>query len=443
MIRAIFRSAWTWIVVLLFFGASQMIHRTPPVKKDSFFFDFSNVYSASRAWLHGENPYNIQDVFRAWDGSDHGKYLGSSIPANMATWCAVYPPSSLLMIAPLAALPAVPGHLLWFALCTALLAATFAALFSLCDLDDTKSRMLLIACAFASAPLQCAIEQTQPALPAASLVILAVWALAKDRPTLAGILLGAATAVKFQIGAPFILYYLLIRHWRVGTIAAILLGLATLIAVGRMEALGISTWWTDWQRNIAITLQPGGVNDPRPMGPFRNDMINLQTIVDVFVRGQVEISLCVLVILLPLVIGFARRVRLQRAAGVDLLALSLVAVLSMLPFYRRLYDSVLLLMLLAWAIAQLRTERRAMGVLVLALLGEFLLPIDLVLFVLRRTHRFDSSISSVVWQGIVVPHHAWGLLAIAIGTCCVFARQSAAELEAAKGPIIRPVLSIP
>jgi hypothetical protein len=449
MIQAVFRSAWTWIAVLLLFAASQMIHRTPPVKKDSFFFDFSNVYSASRTWLHGDNPYNIQDVYRAWDSSNHGKYLGSSIPANMATWCAVYPPSSLLIIAPFAALPAVPGHLLWFAFCIALLVATFAALFSLCDIDDTKSRLLLIASALASAPLQCAIEQTQPALPAASLVILAVWARSKDRATLAGVFLGAATAVKFQIGAPFILYYLFIRQWRLGAIAAILFAIAMLAAIGRMEALGIHTWWIDWQRNVALTLEPGGVNDPRPLGPFRNDMINLQTIVDVFVHQQVEIILCVMLIFLPLVISFVKCIRPQRAPGVDLLALSLVALLSMLPFYRRLYDSVLLLMLLAWAIARLRPSyqsgQRAMGILVLALLGEFLLPIDLVLFILHRSHRFDSSVPSIVWQGIVVPHHAWGLLAIAIGACYVFARQCKAEPAgvADKGAPIVPAISLP
>jgi len=420
MSRGVFRSAWTYIFILLLFAAAQIAHRTPPVRHDSFFFDFSNVYSASRAWLNGQNPYNINDVYTAWAGSNHGRYLGTDDPAGMRTWAAVYPPSSLLMIAPFAALSAVPGHILWVATSNALLIATFIALFSLAGIHDRLSRILLIACALASAPLQCAMESGQLALPSCALIILAVFAFSKDRQILAGILLGVATAMKVQVGAPFILYYLFIRQWRVATLAAILFAVATMATIARMESIGISTWSADWHRNVAMTLDLGQINDPRPGGPFRNDMVNLQTLLDVVIHRQLDINFCVVLLYMPLLVGFLSHVRPGRAAGTDLLALSLVAALSMLPIYRRLYDSVLLLMLLAWAIARLRTNERAIGIAVLALLGEFLVPIDLVPFILRRTHAFDSIISSPWWQGVIVPHHAWGLLVATVGASYIF-----------------------
>jgi hypothetical protein len=305
----------------------------------------------------------------------------------------------------------------------ALLIATFAALFSLSGLHDARSRLLLIACALASAPLQIGMESGQPALPAATLVILAVWAFSKDRLALAGILLGTATIIKLQIGAPFILYYLFIRQWRIGALASILFAVATMAAIARMQAFGINTWCADWHRNIAITLETGQINDPLPGGPWRNDMVNLQTLIDVVVRRQMEIDLCVLLLVLPLLVGFTARVRPTRMAGTDLLALSLVAAISMLPLYRRLYDGILLLMLLAWAIARLHTpNRRKMAIAALVMLGEFLLPIDLVQSVLRRTHWFDSMTSSVWWQGLIVPHHAWGMLILTAGTLCIFTR---------------------
>jgi len=286
----------------------------------------------------------------------------------------------------------------------------------------------------ASAPVQCAMESGQLALPACALVILGVWAFSKDRLILAGILLGAATAIKLQVGAPFILYYLFIRQWRVGTLAAILVAVATMVTIARLDSSGISNWWADWHRNVAATLDVGQINDPRPGGPFRNDMVNLQSVIDVVIHRQIDVNLCVLIIYLPLLIGFLSRVRPTRAAGIDLLALSLVAALSMLPLYRRLYDSVLLLMLLAWAISLLRTDERFYGLIILALLSEFLLPIDLVPFVLRRTHLFDSSVSSSWWQGVIVTHHAWGLLLVSFGAFFIFNYRTRPLIRARRQP---------
>ena len=411
-----------WIVCLLLLGVGQIVQRTPLVRTDSFFFDFSNLYSASRVWLAGKNPYDIQAVFRAWDGSDHGHYLGSSIARNMARWAAVYPPSSLLVIAPFAALPAVWGHLLWAGISIGLAIAALMALIWLCGLSDIRSRLLFVACALASAPFQCALQVGQPALPACAMVILAVWAFAGGRLALASILLGLATALKVQIGAPFIVYYLFIRQWRVGMLATILFALATLVAVGRMEALGITSWWAQWQQNMSATLQAGAVNDPRPGGPFRNNIVNLQTIFDVFVHRQLWIDTLVLLVFLPLLAGFVANVRREREAGRDMLALSLVGALSMLPAYHRLYDGLTLLMLLAWAIAALKTARPGMGRIMLLILSQFLLPVDLVPLVLRHTHRFDRIVPSTFWQAFVVPHHAWGLLILTIGTTLIFSR---------------------
>jgi hypothetical protein len=423
-IPALLCSQWTCIVILLAAAAAQMLHRSPPVQRGAFFCDFSNVYSASRAWLHGDNPYSIHQVYRAWQTSNHGPYLGSADEGGLRMWAAVHPPSTLLLISPLAALNAPAAHLLWIGIGITLLTATFFALFSLGGIHDTRSRMLLVACALASAPVECAIESGQPALPAAALVILAVWAFSKERIILAGLLLGLATALKLQVGGSFIVYYLFIRQWRVGTLAAAIFGFITLAAIARMHAFGIDHWWMDWHRNVAATLDPGQVNDPRPGGPWRNDMVNLQTLLDVALHPQFQINACVLMIFMPMLAGFLTRLRPGRAAGMDLLALSVVALLAMLPLYRRLYDNVLLLMLLTWAISNLQTRHRAFAIGVLAMLGEFLIPIDLVPFVLRRTHVFDSMVSSLWWQGLVVPHHAWGALIVAVGTWSIFYRRT-------------------
>jgi hypothetical protein len=427
MSRAILRSNWTWIVALSLIALAELAHRTPPIQRDAFFFDFSNAYSASRAFVLGHNPYDLRQIHEAWDSSRHGPYLGTDehdLQSAHTMWAAVHPPSTLLLLAPLAAMNAVPAHLIWVSFSAILLILAFFALFDLGGISDLPHRLLLVACGAALAPVQSAIECGQPALPAAAMIILAVWAYARDRDLLAGALLGLATALKMQLGGPFVLYYLFIRQWRVGTLASLIVVLATTAAIARLHAFGHGMWWAQWNHNLAVSLQPGQVNDPRPMGPWRNDMVNLQTLVDVLITEPIAIDFCVLLVFVPLLVGFLTHLRRGRSAGCDLLALSMVALISMLPLYRRLYDGVLLLMLLTWAIAKLKNREQSPAAIVLGLMSLLLIPIDLVPFVLRRTHAMDGLVRTLWWQGIIVPHHAWAILALSVGTLYVFSRRS-------------------
>ena len=416
MSRALFCSRWVWSSLLIVLAVAQLAHRTPPVRNDSFFFDFSNVYSASRAWIHGNNPYRIDAVYAAWGDSEHGQYLGTSRREGMRTWAAVYPPSSLLMFSLFASLNAVPAHVLWMACNCLLLGMTFPALMAMAGLRAWSLRVLLVAATLASAPIQCALGSGQPALPACALLILAIWAYWKNQLTLSAVLLGVAAAVKIQIGGPFLLYYLFLRQWRMVGLATLLFLVVSLLAIARMEAAGVNQWATDWQRNIAQTLEPGETNDPRPGGPFRNDMVNLQTLMTVAVHNEHIADALVVLVLMPMVTLFFSIVRPTHAAGSDLLKLSIVGLISMLPLYHRLYDGILLMMLLAWALTNLNGPRRYPALIALALLSELLIPIDLIPAVLHRTRFFDGMISSAWWQGIVVPHHAWGILFLAGGS---------------------------
>jgi hypothetical protein len=442
MSPAVFRSRWVASAVLIAVAVGQILHRTPPVRSDSFFFDFSNVYSASRAWISGQNPYRIETVLAVWSRSRHGTYLGTSRPEGMQTWAAVYPPSSLLVFAPFAMFRAVPAHLLWMALNCVLLAFTFPALFALAGLRSWSLRIMLIAATLASAPVQGALGSGQPALPACSLLIFAVWAYSRNKISLATVLLGLSAAVKIQIGGPFLLYYLFLRQWRLVSLATLLFLALSLLSIARMEWAGNDHWATDWQRNIAVTLEPKQINDPRPGGPFRNDMVNMQTLMDVVIHNEHIADAMVVVLLLPMVTLFFSIVRPARAAGSDLLKLSIVGLISMLPLYHRLYDCTLLMMLLAWALANLDGPRRGPAMIALALLGELLVPIDLIPALLHRTHLFDNSTSSMWWQGLVVPHHAWGILFLSTGSLALLRWVSLPHPAIAAAAVSQPDVSV-
>ena len=143
-------------------------------------------------------------------------------------------------------------------------------------------------------------------------------------------------------------------------------------------------------------------------------MINLQTLLYSATNSGVAVEVVVIVVLLPLAGVFLYRLRSAGRLDAELLAMSVVACLSFLPMYRRLYDATLLAMLATWALANLRTPARAAAMVTLLLLAELLVPIDLVPFVLRRAHHLDALTSTSWWQGLIVPHHAWGILALAV-----------------------------
>ena len=88
---------------------------------------------------------------------------------------AVYPPPSLVMLAPLAWLTAVPAHLAWLVLTLALFALFVMALWSMGELRDWETRLLLVACLLAAAPVQDTLASGQLGFPACAGVVLAAW----------------------------------------------------------------------------------------------------------------------------------------------------------------------------------------------------------------------------------------------------------------------------
>lgn len=424
------------VVLLLGSAIAQLAHRSPPVKKDSFLFDFSNVYSASRAWLAGTNPYRIQSVYAAWRSSAHGPHLGSPDPHAMRNWAAVYPPSSLVMLAPFAMLPAIPAHILWTAFNIAMLVVLVASVAELGKLRSWDDRLLLFACVLGSAAGLNALESGQPAMGACAGVALAAVAVCRGRPTTAGLLLGLAAALKFQVVLPFIVFYLFLRHWRVVLTAALTFALPMVIGIGRIESRGYH-WYADWRQNVSATLEPGAVNDPRPDGAFRNDMVNLQTLVSGISRSDAVATDLVLLVWIPLVLLYVQALLRCPEPESDPLALGTAAALALLPVYHRLYDATALVLLMAWALSPGMRRSRWGKVGLVLLMAELLLPIDLIPFVLRRTSVFDGVVHTSWWQGLVVPHHAWAILAITTWSVFTFRREQLAG-RVATVPLPRP-----
>jgi hypothetical protein len=397
------------IALLAIYNIAYVVKMSPPHVKDAFLFDFSNFYGGARAWIGGHDPYAMRQVYRAWQQSAPGPHLGLHDLEKTHLWAAIYPPSSLVMLAPLTILPALPAHLVWLAICITLFCVMCAMIISMARIRGWESRLLVILLLMTWGPGLDSIDAGQLAFPAGVALIGTIWAMRRKRFTLAGLLLGYAAALKIQLGLPFILFYLLIHKWRVGGLAASVLLVTSLIGIIQLELRGIP-WQREWMQNAAQTLLPGQDNDPRPGGPFRNDMINLQTLLYGATGNNAEVEMLVAAITIPALVVLLVLMHYTPRPSTDLLLISLIAMLSFLPIYRRLYDAGVLALLGVWAVRHLHTPLRRFAIVTMILLAELMIPVDFIPILARRLHFSTSLIDSRFWQMFVVPHHAWGML---------------------------------
>lgn len=411
-------------IILLTFALLQLGFRgLQRVRHELPMWDFVSVYSASRAWIHGEHPYDMSSVVATW----HAQNFFAD--RNVNCWATVYPPNSLLMIAPLAMLPAPIATFAWLAITIALLVVQFIALADMAGFKWRESNaLLLVSAALASAPIQFGILSGQLSLPAISLCIMAFWCVHRRREYLTGALLGLACALKPQIAAPFIVYYLFLRRWRVSIPAMV-----TSAVIGLIALLAIQTshpdWLVAWRSSIAASTQLGGVNDYSWAGEFRDEMIDLKMLLVSAIQDPIALRVAILCMTAALLAWFVRAFprTVELTNRTNLLALATLSAISLLPIYHRVYDATLLTLALAWALAELDGPRRRFAIAILVPMFVFLVPFDIVHTLAHRAPRLFELTQTGWWQSLLAPHYAWGLLLMSIGLLAALSRQTIAQ----------------
>ena len=225
---------------------------------------------------------------------------------------------------------------------------------------------------------------------------------------LAGVMYGLATAMKIQIGLPFLAYVIWRRRWRTAAFAVAVIAALTIISVLRMEAAGLP-WFASWTANLDLLTRPGALNDPGTLNPERYSLINLQfPLASIGVDGFSGLAVVVGAVgLAGLSLVYLIRDRRPRQ---ELLALSVVAVLGLLVTYHRYYDAVLLAFPIAWACTSLSTARRKQAVIVLVLCADFIIPVQTNLRELQLAGHFPAWLTdNVVWDAVVLGQQVWAL----------------------------------
>ena len=190
--------------------------------------------------------------------------------------------------------------------------------------------------------------------------------------------------------------------------------------------------------NVALLSEPGGLNDPGMLNPQRYSMVDMQYLLEsVGIDGARAGALAVAAVAVAAVLTVTLiRGRDPRR---ELLALSIVAVLTLLVVYHRYYDAVLLALPLAWAFGAVKSGQRAEAVLILLLCGLFILPIPTNLWDMQQAGMLPTWIGeSALWEPVILAHEAWALVLMVPILLSAAARGRAADARSPAGGIEMP-----
>jgi hypothetical protein len=316
------------IATLIFFGLGGL--RAFYIRND-----FVPVYAGARCLLHGCNPYG--------------------------TGVLLYPPSTLLVLSPLALFRYPAAWLIWFLLNGALFVAAVVLVLSLCP---KRHRWLATALgAVLLAGSSQLLILAQPSAFAVSLIVIGVYFFLRGRRLLIGaVLLMLSLAVKPLIGGLIVLYLFSRVHRRYAALAMV--GALALLLCGglilRMHPQS-ADWVSDLRANVSSAVAPGATDDPRPTNEQAVAAVNLQTITSIFFRDEKVFNDAAYAIFGILFGAWVVAVlRMNPSMDNHLLSIGALSVLTLMPVYHRSYDSRFLLLSIPAALIVFE-KRRIVG----------------------------------------------------------------------------------
>src|SRR5215813_216275 len=362
--------------------------------------DFAPPYSSTRAWIQGINPYDYENIVKVWrEGGGDPK-----VTPDTRTTPSVYPPTTFVCLSPVALLPWPLARATWMLASVGILVVMLYSMIRGARSTISAPRALaFVGLVLALSPVSTGVNQGNPSIMAVSCVLLSLVTASKRLTLTAAFLLALSIGIKPQIGAPFLLFHLLLRRWRLGFIAICIVGIISFIAITRLNHIGYM-WLQDWIYNIQRTTATGGINDISDANPQRTDALNLETLT-YGITGSVSYAKAGAAVLVLITGCFY----LYLFFGIDKqkeewLAASAFAILALLPIYHRFYDASLLVAPLYWYLFSESVKMRRDPKLLLALL-PFFFPVVVLLRGFAAAGSLPFSLATKWWWNALVMTH--------------------------------------
>lgn len=372
--------------------------------------DLAQNYAATRLWLEGKNFAQPAEFVLLWKNE-----VGETLDANTVRTHLSPPWGTVVLMAPIGALPWPLAKLAWLAVLLGGFGATVWGLIKTAGFELREPRtMAFIAGCLALAPFHTGIASANQTILVVGLCALGIWAASGRRDIVAGLLFGAACSLKPQHGSFIVLYYLVRRRWKLFFTALGFTITLALIAIGWMQIHGV-TWAPDYFHNVKILAAQNRIDDFTSANPIRFLLVNLQVPIYSFTRSAGTSNIVALSaggLLTAIWIFLVTRVR---STSSELLALATIAVIALLPVYHRFYDAALLAIPFCWCLTDFGVQMKNVSRPALLLMTPFLLPGPAILQQLAATGRIPAAWSRHwVWERFVMPHENWLLLLLSV-----------------------------
>ncbi len=397
------------VSVLLVVAGAEYVVRGPLrlFRNGAQWSDFTQVDIPSRAWIRGVDPYRPENFVvlarQATGNSPSTANIGSHSP---------YPLTTLVIVSPISALPWPVARTVWTLVEGMSVLPIILALASFGELATRLQKCLFAGLTLALAPLHTGIAVGNVSIPAIALCCVAVWAAGREKETVAGILLGVATCLKPQLGLWFILYYLFRKQWRVVLVVAGFGALALAIGILRLEISG-APWWHDYLSNARGFALDNKTVDFTDADPIRFTLLNLQVLFYSMLKTTTAAQASSLITGAVLLGSWIWLGSKEHSRAPELLLLSSLVVLSLLPTYHRNYDATLLVFPLCWVMSRPQVGRLERWSLFLML--PFAVPGAAFLQELASEGRIPASmVSAWWWNTLVMPHEIWAILLLSV-----------------------------
>jgi glycosyl transferase family 87 len=382
--------------------------------------DFISPYLQSKAWVKGIDPYNPANLVRLWPAEAlQPRFLEEDLAAGTLVLSrgipTAYPLSSLVVLAPLTIFPWPIAHAAWLVINLAAFSCMGLSLAELIHLKWNETRTYIFcALLLALAPFHTGLATGSIAMIVVAIAAVGCLAAARQQEMMAGILLAIATCLKPQVALPFVLYFLFLRRWRlVGTAMGIVALIATL-AVFRLTMAG-TPWLESYLDDNRVLFSRGSLGDFSEANPIRFGLVNLQVPLYAMVHDRAIATGLALAIGIVAGLWWGFLVTRRSGRGQQLLALSALVVISLLPIYHRFYDASLLVFPLAWSLADLSEKIRSLGNVTLCLILPFLVPGGTLLEQIQLRGYVSAAVQgSWWWKTVIMPHQVWLILILSM-----------------------------
>lgn len=370
--------------------------------------DLTGPYVGARAWVRGLNPYR-SDVF--WTMSEEvGLGSDRSRPPDDFESHTPYPVTSFVLLAPLTVFGWPTARLVAMLAMTLLVLLAIGALASLTGARGSPSRRyLFLAMALGLAPLHSSIGTGNPVAAALALTILAICAALRGKQTPAGALLALAICLKPPIAIPVVAYYILRGRVRIVAVAVAVMAFVAAIGIGRLFVAG-TPWLADYlANNRQLVADHGGAIIE--WSPTYAQFINLQYLGWVLFRNTRQAGVLALAVGGTLSLTWLLLLLKRGQQQSELLEVSSLTIISLLPIYHRTYDAAFLLLPLAWVFSEWHALAAWIRRATLVLIAGFLLPGGTVVEGLTLAGRIPEGLAQQWWwYAMIVPHQVWLLL---------------------------------